>query len=62
MTALVVKEPWATMIVTGEKTIELRKWNTKFRGEFLVHAAKNILREDCKRVKILPSLVTGNEA
>ncbi len=24
----------------GKKTIELRPWNTNFRGEFLVHASK----------------------
>jgi hypothetical protein len=33
MTALVVKEPWATMIVTGEKTIELRTTRTKKIGQ-----------------------------
>jgi hypothetical protein len=25
----------------GRKTIELRKWNTSFRGLFLIHASKN---------------------
>ena len=58
MKCLSVCQPFAELIVQGEKTIELRKWNTKFRGEFLVHAAKNVLREDCKRMKILPSLIT----
>jgi hypothetical protein len=24
----------------GKKIIELRKWNTKFRGEFLIHSSK----------------------
>ena len=49
MKCLSVCQPFAELIVQGKKTIELRKWNTKFRGEFLVHAAKKILREDCKR-------------
>ena len=43
MKCLSICQPFAELIVQGKKTIELRKWNTKFRGEFLVHAAKNIL-------------------
>ena len=59
MKCLSVCQPFAELIVQGKKTIELRKWNTKFRGEFLVHAAKNILIEDCKRMKISSSITTG---
>ena len=59
MKCLSVCQPFAELIVQGKKTIELRKWNTKFRGEFLVHAAKNILTEDCKRMKISSSITTG---
>ena len=58
MKCLSVCQPFAELIVQGKKTIELRKWNTKFRGEFLVHAAKNILTEECKRMKISPSTIT----
>ena len=58
MKCLSVCQPFAELIIQGKKTIELRKWNTKFRGEFLVHAAKNILEEDCKRMKFLPSTLT----
>ena len=57
MKCLSVCQPFAELIVEGKKTIELRKWNTKFRGEFLVHAAKNILTKDCKRMKIKPCLL-----
>ena len=59
MKCLSVCQPFAELIVQGKKTIELRKWNTKFRGEFLVHAAKNILIDDCKRMKISSSITTG---
>ena len=41
MKALSLKQPWAELILQGRKTIELRKWNTKFRGEFLIHASKS---------------------
>ena len=58
MKCLSICQPFAELIIQGKKTIELRKWNTKFRGEFLVHAAKNILEEDFKRMKISPKTVT----
>ena len=40
MKALSLKQPFAELIVSGKKTIELRNWNTKFRGKFLIHASK----------------------
>ena len=41
MKALSLKQPFAELILQGRKKIELRKWNTKFRGEFLIHSSKN---------------------
>ncbi len=41
MKALSLKQPWAELILRGRKKIEIRKWNTKFRGDFLIHASKN---------------------
>ncbi len=41
MKALSLKQPWAELILQGKKKIDLRKWNTKFRGEFLIHSSKN---------------------
>ena len=40
MKALSLKQPFAELILQGKKKIELRKWNTKFRGKFLIHASK----------------------
>lgn len=40
MKALTLKQPWAELILQGKKKIELRKWNTNFRGEFLIHSSK----------------------
>ena len=40
MKALSLKQPYAELVVSGKKTIELRKWRTKFRGEFFIHASK----------------------
>jgi len=41
MKTLSLKQPWAELILQGGKKIEIRKWNTKFRGKFLIHASKN---------------------
>ena len=59
MKCLSVSQPFADLIISGKKIIELRNWNTKFRGEFLVHAPIKIRKEDCKRLKINKKLVTG---
>jgi len=40
MKALSLKQPFAELVVSGRKKIELRNWNTKLRGEFLIHASK----------------------
>jgi len=56
---LSVSQPFADLIISGKKTIELRKWNTNFRGEFLVHSPIKIRMEDCKKLKIKKKLVTG---
>lgn len=40
MKALSLKQPFAELVVSGKKTIELRNWNTKFRGEFYIHASQ----------------------
>jgi ASCH domain-containing protein len=52
MKCLSLKQPFADLLALGEKTIELRKWNTKFRGEFLIHASKNIDVDACERLDI----------
>lgn len=39
MKALSIKQPWAFLISTGQKTIELRSWQTSYRGELLICAS-----------------------
>jgi predicted transcriptional regulator len=55
---LSLKQPYAELLVSGRKTIEIRKWNTKFRGLFLVHASKNVNNEACTRLNIDPNILT----
>ena len=52
MKCLSVSQPYADLIIQGKKTIELRSWNTTFRGEFLVHAPKKIRIDACSRLGI----------
>lgn len=40
MKALTIKEPWASMIYIGQKTIETRTWNTKYRGLLVLTASR----------------------
>jgi hypothetical protein len=37
--ALSVKQPWATLLVRGAKTIEVRRWPTARQGRVLIHAS-----------------------
>ncbi len=37
--ALSLKQPWATVLVYGLKTMEIRRWPTARRGRVLIHAA-----------------------
>jgi hypothetical protein len=52
MKCLSVSQPYADLIVQGKKTIELRTWNTKYRGELLVHAPAKIKKDVCKKLGI----------
>lgn len=36
--ALTVRQPWATAIIEGRKTVENRSWRTAFRGVIAIHA------------------------
>ena len=38
MKAITIKQPWASLIVSGLKDIENRTWKTNFRGRVLIHA------------------------
>ena len=49
MKVLSLKQPWAELILQGRKKIEIRKWNTTFRGPFLIHASGNLDKEGLKR-------------
>jgi ASCH domain-containing protein len=39
MKCLSLRQPYASLIVSGIKTIETRTWKTNYRGKILIHAA-----------------------
>jgi hypothetical protein len=39
--ALSLKQPWANLIVAGDKTIETRVWGTSYRGRILLLSSKS---------------------
>lgn len=55
MKVLTIKQPWATLIIQGDKRFGFRSWKTKYRGDLLIYAGKGIDKEAMKRLaKYLP--------
>ena len=38
--ALSVQQPWAELIISGRKQIEIRSWSTNYRGDCWLHTGK----------------------
>ena len=51
MKVLTVKQPFASLIVSGYKVYEFRSWKTKYRGELYIHAGKGIDKKRMEMVK-----------
>lgn len=46
MKVISIKEPFATLIMNGDKIIETMSWKTNYRGELFIHASgKNLAKE-----------------
>jgi hypothetical protein len=39
--AISLKQPWASLVATGKKTIETRTWPTKYRGDLVICSSQN---------------------
>ncbi|HUZ20619.1 MAG TPA: ASCH domain-containing protein [Acidimicrobiales bacterium] len=44
MKALTVRQPWASLIVAGGKSVENRTWQTNYRGRLIIHAGAKVDR------------------
>lgn len=51
MKVITIKQPWASLIAEGLKEYEFRTWNTKYRGDILIHAGKSIDKKAVERFK-----------
>src|SRR5262245_29717412 len=47
MKALSLRQPWLWAVLELGKVIENRRWNTRFRGPVLLHAAKGCTVDEC---------------
>lgn len=61
MKALSLTQPWAWLVVHGGKDIENRRWNTKHRGAFLIHAAKGMTLDQYAEARAFAMNVGGSE-
>lgn len=52
MKAISIHQPFASLIASGEKTIETRRWATKYRGDLLIVSTQ-------KKNKLFPDLPLG---
>ena len=47
MKALSFRQPWAELVLQGRKTIDLRTYNSHYRGRIAIHVAKTVERDAC---------------
>ena len=59
MRAITIRQPFASLVVTGRKRLETRKWFTSYRGPLLIHAARSVHREPIRGVASLEGLPLG---
>lgn len=59
MKALTLTQPWASLMALQQKTIETRSWETLYRGEIVIHAAKGFpgwAKEACEEPEFSKAL------
>lgn len=42
MKAITVCQPYASLIMMGDKRVENRRWSTHYRGDLIIHAGKSL--------------------
>ena len=53
MKVISIKEPFATLIMNGNKKIETRSWKTNYRGELFIHASGKTLAKEFLNADIM---------
>lgn len=59
MKALTICQPYAHLIVSGDKRVENRTWTTNYRGPLYIHAGKSREWLDEDDLKTYPSMAFG---
>lgn len=59
MKAITLREPWASLVLEGTKTIETRSWATRYRGELYIHAGVSRAPRDDRHIAELMQLLHG---
>ena len=54
-TALSVKQPWASLIASGKKSIETRSWTTSYRGPILICSGQSPDTAAMRRFGVVPA-------
>lgn len=57
--ALTICQPYAELIVRGDKPIENRTWSTNYRGPLLIHAGKSRDWLDDEDEHLMPGMAFG---
>jgi len=57
MKCLSVRQPWADLIVSGRRGVEIRGRNLSYRGPLLIHASLRVDDEECRWLSVYPSEV-----
>jgi hypothetical protein len=58
--ALSFRQPWATLILEGHKTMDLRTWSTHYRGALAIYASLEVEKDACKLHGVdVKTLTTG---
>ncbi|MCY2964123.1 MAG: ASCH domain-containing protein [Planctomycetota bacterium] len=52
LTVLSIRQPWASLLLSGEDWCENRSWNTKHRGALWIHASSKIENGECEQYGI----------
>ncbi len=59
MKAISLRQPWASLVVQGKKTLELRNWTVGYRGPLAIHASQTVNEAACRALGIHPGQVTA---
>jgi hypothetical protein len=54
--AISLKQPWANLVAAGKKTIETRKWSTKYRGDLIICSSQKPEIEPCGKALCIVEL------